>query len=531
MSSTAGHASASSLGREALSLCRGSIAAQRICIETAVAVDASRRCPYVVRTVRIRALHRVRLAIVLAGACGVAAACSSVVTLPSDAATAGGAGGGPGGTGGAGGAGGDEDGGADAGPDPDAPLWWLSLGTLVSSTAFDAAGNLWVAGQFQGTTDLGGGTVVSAGGTDLFLAQFSPEGEHLWSRGFGGAGDEDWPELQIAVDGTLTLAVHTESPNLDLGGPALDANGKLALARLDGSGSHVWSQRLAFSESLDFSNPGLAVTASGAVVLAPFEYYGVLLEKRGSTGELIWDVPIPPGPSLVPPLGRQVSACGEHVTLLAWGSGPMDLGAGEVDGAVIVARYDADGALLWSSGFGDNDEAYPAAVDCNPSGHVTLGGALANASVDFGGGAVGSNAPGGLTSSFLVQLDADGSHRWSLAMEGVFTWNLVSSSGPSAAIAVAGVMNPGSATPDGGAATTDRPLLAMFTPTGLRRERWILEGDGRGLAAALAPGRAVLAGVRAGPLDLGGGIVVNDALEGVGIRGFVAVYAAGDDGP
>lgn len=52
----------------------------------------------------------------------------------------------------------------------------------------DTAGNVYLAGEFEGCIDFGGGPLHSAGQTDIFVAKISHEGRHLWSHRFGGTG-------------------------------------------------------------------------------------------------------------------------------------------------------------------------------------------------------------------------------------------------------------------------------------------------------------------------------------------------------
>jgi hypothetical protein len=49
----------------------------------------------------------------------------------------------------------------------------------------DAAGNMLLAGYFSGLTNLGGDTFLSAGDTDGFLAKYDASGEHVWSLRLG----------------------------------------------------------------------------------------------------------------------------------------------------------------------------------------------------------------------------------------------------------------------------------------------------------------------------------------------------------
>ena len=51
----------------------------------------------------------------------------------------------------------------------------------------DASDNIILTGKFQGSIDMGGGSVASAGATDMYLAKFDSAGTHTWSDTFGGA--------------------------------------------------------------------------------------------------------------------------------------------------------------------------------------------------------------------------------------------------------------------------------------------------------------------------------------------------------
>lgn len=70
-------------------------------------------------------------------------------------------------------------------------LWSKTFGpppasdASASAVAVDSAGNIVVTGSFNNTIDCGGGPLVSAGGYDVFVAKFDPQGNHLWSRRFG----------------------------------------------------------------------------------------------------------------------------------------------------------------------------------------------------------------------------------------------------------------------------------------------------------------------------------------------------------
>jgi outer membrane protein assembly factor BamB/predicted Ser/Thr protein kinase len=72
-----------------------------------------------------------------------------------------------------------------------APIWARRFGTAADepyegAVAFDAQGNVFLAGEHRGA-DLGGGPLPGT----IYVAKLSPSGEHLWSRGFGGDSPRD----------------------------------------------------------------------------------------------------------------------------------------------------------------------------------------------------------------------------------------------------------------------------------------------------------------------------------------------------
>jgi hypothetical protein len=68
---------------------------------------------------------------------------------------------------------------------------WASAGKVVfEAMAVDSQGDIIVAGSFAGQLDFGGGAIRSNGGVDIFIAKYSSNGTHLWSKGIGGSQDD-----------------------------------------------------------------------------------------------------------------------------------------------------------------------------------------------------------------------------------------------------------------------------------------------------------------------------------------------------
>lgn len=140
-----------------------------------------------------------------------------------------------------------------------APLWARSAGDAGSDRGYDIAlaggGDVVITGAFSGVLDFGGKTdpLVAAGGRDIFLARFAPDGAPVWAFGYGDSGDQfendyevnTWPGLAIGVDGTIFLAGSLAGAAEFSGSGDTVSAGKsdIYLARFDGSGNNLSVQR------------------------------------------------------------------------------------------------------------------------------------------------------------------------------------------------------------------------------------------------------------------------------------------------
>lgn len=136
----------------------------------------------------------------------------------------------------------------------------------------DAEGAVSVAGNFAGQLrDVAG---PSAGVGDAFVAHYGADGQRVWGRALGGAGDDFASGLALAPDGALVLAGRTRSGALDLGtgplvdGPGLGQQALLAwLAPADGTVTRAVALGGSGEESADL----LGAWAGGLGVAGTFE--------------------------------------------------------------------------------------------------------------------------------------------------------------------------------------------------------------------------------------------------------------------
>ncbi|MBK8612906.1 MAG: hypothetical protein IPN85_05340 [Flavobacteriales bacterium] len=113
----------------------------------------------------------------------------------------------------------------------------------VADIQVDAVGNLYITGEFSGAITFGGQGFQSQGGLDLFVAKLDTDGGLLWFRRGGGYGIDRG--VKLALDGAGSLAVVGEfMGTADVLGSTLLSTGGTAdmfIAKLEAAtGNTIW---------------------------------------------------------------------------------------------------------------------------------------------------------------------------------------------------------------------------------------------------------------------------------------------------
>lgn len=314
-------------------------------------------------------------------------------------------------------------------------LWSLRAGSTGSDrgqgVAYDASGNVYVTGFFEGTVNFGGGNLVSAGMMNAFLVKYAPNGTHLWSLSFGGPeGARGWT---IAVDGSGNVCFGGGfNGEIDLGGGVLTSNGfeDTFLAKFDSDGNHIWSKGFGSSigGELLFS---LAVDGSDRVYITgeffdTANYGGAPLVSEGLSDVCL----------------ASYEADGTHRWSRSFGSPDVErgvdvaaTGAGEVfatgffpDQIIIgvespepdtldsagnrdfyVARFTTNGDHVWAQSFGTALTDESRALGLDGAGNVCVAG-FTEGALDLGSGPL---PHAGSRDMFVASLSYSGQHIWS----------------------------------------------------------------------------------------------------------------------
>jgi len=295
--------------------------------------------------------------------------------------------------------------------------------------AFDASGNVYLAGEFTGSINLGGQAILpSNGNSDIFLAKYAPGGAHLWSKNVGGTGDEA-PARALAVDaaGNVFITGLYNAPT-NLGGGVLPyvADFDVFIAKYNTNGLWQWNivtgsagndrgEAIAldgsgnvyvcgiFENSVSFS--GQPLTSAGALdaFLVKYSNDGIIQwsQKRGSTGD---DYAL----NVAADASGNVVLTGAFHGSVNFGGSTLN-SAGNFDG--FLARYNTSGVHQWSLRFGGTGEDIGERVTIDPNGKVFVAGEFASPSVDMGGGSM--PATGTLFDTVIAKYSSSGAHTWS----------------------------------------------------------------------------------------------------------------------
>jgi hypothetical protein len=263
----------------------------------------------------------------------------------------------------------------------------------VNAVAANPDGTWLIAGSFSDAAEITGTKLKSLGKTDAFLAKLGPKGDLLWVKTFGGQSDDTIFRLAVDAQGSI-FVLGTFVYEASWGGETFKAAGNsdtdILLAKYDPDGNHLWSKR--FGNAFNDVAGGLAVDPAGNVVFtgsfdesitigeAEYESKGqsdVVVAKFTTGGDLAWAKTYGADREDVG-FGIAADAAG-FITVTGWFTGKVDFGKGELESPnlnkdVFVFKLDPTGQLVWQRGFGDKDHDQPRALALDGEGNAIVAG-------------------------------------------------------------------------------------------------------------------------------------------------------------
>jgi PKD repeat protein len=258
-----------------------------------------------------------------------------------------------------------------------------SYDDAASAIAVDGANNVYFTGYFRGTASFGGASlsVPFTNDLDVFLVKLTPAGAHVWSKNFANDGNERG--YGIAADAAGNVAITGSFSNtVNFGGANLTSQNAMTdvfVARFTTNGAHSWSRRFGASDGNE-SGCGAAMDTSGNVLvtgyaLKPVDFGGGTLSALGGTdgfvakygaasGSHMWSRRLGGagndyGYGVAVDGANNVLVAGSFAGLASFGGISLPLlGASDA----FVAKYGSSGNLVWARGLGGIDAEVGRAV-------------------------------------------------------------------------------------------------------------------------------------------------------------------------
>ena len=238
----------------------------------------------------------------------------------------------------------------------------------LHSMATDAVGNLYLAGQFNGSIIFGTVTLTSGGDSDGFVAKLDANGTPLWARKMGGAGNDIAYAVAVNASGEIAVAGAFSGSATCGRIPLADAGGSDAFVTLlDASGGYVWAKRFGGS-------------SADSARAAAFDSVGNL-----------W-------------------VCGSFSGSSATGFGTSSMASAGAEDIFVLRLASADGTLAEAIRYGGSGSDAALALVADPYGAMMLAGSF-QGTVDFGSSTLIS---AGGTDTFVAKLRPGAGVVWAI---------------------------------------------------------------------------------------------------------------------
>jgi hypothetical protein len=204
---------------------------------------------------------------------------------------------------------------------------------VVQSLARDSAGNVYVTGYTQS---------FGAGGQDVLILKYSSGGNFLWSKTWGGSGNEFGNSIKVGPDGLLYITGYTSSFGAgwyDLFLLQLDTDGNLKWGTTWGGRSFDGGSDLGFDATGNIYVVGESYSTSPccSAVLLKFSPNGALLRSTFYKGPANYDSGYSLGVD---------SAFNVIVTGISW-----DYSYSPLHNSLLILKFDPNGNLLWQENY------------------------------------------------------------------------------------------------------------------------------------------------------------------------------------
>lgn len=183
------------------------------------------------------------------------------------------------------------------------------------------------------------------GDQDIYLLKVDQNGDTLFTRHYGGYGNEEGKEIAATTDGNYVIAAGSNSLNY--------SNYEMELMKIDNYGNVIWTRY--YGTPLYESARSVNLCPDGGFILAgktlnPSNSMAVvMLIKTDMNGDTLWTRNISGGSNSYE--GKSIVALNDGSFVIA-----MDDSSASRDSDVRIIKLDASGAVVWNKMYGGFDK-------------------------------------------------------------------------------------------------------------------------------------------------------------------------------
>jgi hypothetical protein len=331
-------------------------------------------------------------------------------------------------------------------------VWAISMGGSLNdlgvSIAVDDSENVYVTGNFQGTSDFDPDSLfynlISFGTSDIFIAKYNSSGDLVWAKQVGGSAIVYvYKNTLDPVGNVIVCGGFGGTMDFDPGSAVYNLTSAGGydgfILKLTGSGDFVWAGKVGgtvadFCLSMVVDATGNIYTTGSYNGTADFDpdtsvynlnsagFTDIFILKINSTGNLVW----------VKDIGSSGFESGECIAVDAAGNicisgnfaGTVDFDPGTGSSTLtatgstdnFVVKLDSSGLFSWAKSMGGSGYVLVGGLTVDAGGNVFTTGRF-NSTSDFDPGSnIVNLGPVGLDDIYLSKLDMNGNFSWAFQL-------------------------------------------------------------------------------------------------------------------
>ncbi|MDP4268259.1 MAG: hypothetical protein Q8880_12600, partial [Bacteroidota bacterium] len=298
-----------------------------------------------------------------------------------------------------------------------------------SAIKTDVAGNVYVTGVFRDTAFFGSTTLISSGGSDVFIAKYSNTGVLQWAIKSGGSSDDEAKSITTDVYGNVIITGYFNG-TASFGSTSLTSSGSsdIFIAKYNNSGILLWAVKAGGSE-YDASSAITTDVSGNIYVTGSFQgsvNFGATTLNSSTGNEFVvkyndagicqWALNFYSGNSKVKQaittdMSGNIYISGGFSNTATFGSLTLT-SAGESD--VFIVKYNSAGLVQWGVKAGGTEYEGANNITCDTYGNIYVTGSF-QGSANFGSTTLVSS---GDDDVFITKYNSSGINQWALKVGG-----------------------------------------------------------------------------------------------------------------